>query len=630
VCSSDLLCGGTNFDFFGSRKFTDYDSYQTTSYDYDAPLSEGGGLTRKYYLTRLVNVMASSMGRYFAGARTPEPAAARVENSTDTLNIIGQSGSWVVVTNNGDDEINEVTIALPSGRQLQANLDTIGAIALPYNLKLPTGGELNYCSLQPFGIFGHKGNESIMVLHGAPKTEGVISINEKELQVVIPAGKTPEIIEHEGLVLVFVNSETAMRTWVLDNSLIIGADFVGKDTDDIRHDPKTKEYFVLPFDGGKLSKKTIKPNSGHKSPAAPRLGKWKRLCICPEPVSKKLQWQKLDRPRSMAKLGVNYGYLWYRIDIVQSKPRKRHLYLPECADRASLYLNGSLLGVWGCGDGATREPIGVNLKKGSNVLVALVDNLGRYSSGPRMGEEKGLYGHVYDAKAIKPGKFKIKPADSFPKRIVPRNMVHLMKHLETSPIWEASIDFPLTKVSPIHMTFSGIPNHLAVFCNKRPCGFFTKGDSNWGDLTLGADLKTGKNTVKFMIWGDPDIDALDNVKFHLLNEPLSAGMKWSYRHWTFPDSSVGEPILGKSCWYATKFKAPANNDPLFVRIFGTKKGQLFLNGRNIGRFWSAGPQEYYYLPECWMQEENTLMLFAENGSMPTRCKLEHRPQGPFR
>lgn len=332
----------------------------------------------------------------------------------------------------------------------------------------------------------------------------------------------------------------------------------------------------------------------------------------------------------MGKLGVNYGYLWYRIDIVQNKPRRRRLYLPECADRASLYLDGALVGIWGTGEGATRKPISVNLKKGSNTLVVLADNLGRYSSGPRMDQEKGLYGHIYDARAIRPGKWKIKPADSFPKRIVPRSMVHLMKHLKTSAMWEVSTDFTLTKVSPIHMTFSGIPNHLAVFCNKRPAGFFAKGDSNWGDLTLGADLKAGKNTVKFLIWGEVDTDAMENVKFHLLSEPISAGMKWSYRHWTFPESTVGEPILGKSCWYASKFKAPANKDPLFVRIFGTKKGQLFLNGRNIGRFWAAGPQEYYYLPECWLQEENTLMIFAENGGSPTRCKLEHRPQGPFR
>ncbi|MCK5113867.1 MAG: beta-galactosidase [Phycisphaerae bacterium] len=625
-----MWCGGTNFEFFGSRLFTDCDSYQTTSYDYDAPVAEGGGLTRKYYLTRLVNVMATTMHRYFAAAKAPE-SAARVEDSTDTLNIIGSAGSWVVVTNNGDDEIEEVTVALPSGQQVEVRLDTLGAIALPYKMRLPTGDELNYTSLQPLGLFGVEQNrESVLVLHGSPKTKGVVSINAKELQVAIPGGKTPEIIQHGALTLVLMNSEMAMRTWAMDDSLIIGADYVGKDLEDVRFDAKTREYFVLSLQNSSLTKKTVKTEQHHKPTTAPRLGTWKRLCICPEPISKKLQWQKLDRPRSMVKLGVNYGYLWYRIDLVQEKPCKRYLYLPECADRASLYLNGSLLGVWGTGDDASREPIGVNLKKGSNVLVALVDNLGRYSSGPRMGEDKGLYGHVYDAKTLKPGKFKIKPTESFPKRIVPRSMVHLMKYLEVATTYEVSVDFPLTKVSPIHMTFSGIDNHVAVFCNNRPCGFFAKGETNWGEVTLGADLKKGKNTVKFLVWGEVDVDALErSVKFHTLNEPLSAGMKWSYRHWTFPDSTVGEPILGKSCWYAAKFKAPTGNEPLFAKIFGTKKGQLFLNGRNIGRFWSAGPQEYYYLPECWMQEENTLTIFAENGSMPTRCKLVHLPQGPF-
>lgn len=265
-----MWCGGTNFDFFGSRKFADNDSYQTTSYDYDAPLAEGGGLTRKYYLTRLVNVMASTMHRYLAGARMTDPCSARVENSTDTLNITGQNANWVVITNNGNDDISEVSVALPSGRLLHVRIDTIGAVALAYKLRLPTGSELDYCSLQPFGIFGRDGNESIMVLHGPPKTKGVISINARELQIAVPTGKTPVIVRHEGMLLVIVNSETAMQTWEINDSLIIGADFVGKDIEDIRCKPKTKEYFVLPLEGGKLVKKTLKSPAGCKTLTPPR------------------------------------------------------------------------------------------------------------------------------------------------------------------------------------------------------------------------------------------------------------------------------------------------------------------------------------------------------------------------
>ena len=59
------------------------------------------------------------------------------------------------------------------------------------------------------------------------------------------------------------------------------------------------------------------------------------------------------------------------------------------------------------------------------------------------------------------------------------------------------------------------------------------------------------------------------------------------------------------------------------------KGQIFLNGHNVGRFWTVGPQEDYYLPSCWLKEENELMLFEEQGLIPAGSALELRRLGPY-
>ncbi len=620
--------GGTNFAFWGSRLSRTPESFQTTSYDYDAPLSEGGGLTRKYYLSRLVNVLASSMAPYFAAAREEESGAS-IDDASDVMNLSGAMGQWAIATNHGREDIEKVTLCLPSGEKLSVSLEPIGAAAIPFNLKLPTGGILDYCSLTPLGLFGTE-EKSVLVLHGPPGVEGVLSIDGEKQLLEVPDDDAPVILKHHGLMLVLVNSELAMRTWPLEDCLVFGPRFVGKGVEDLRHAPRDARYFILPLEDPKLHQRKAKPQATHK-PAPPQLKTWKRVCICPEPISNKLQWQKLDRPKDMDKLGIHYGYAWYRIEIEEQHAHKRYLFLPNCADRASLYLNGVLIGVWGAGEGATREPIGVNFKRGRNVLVALVDNLGRFSSGDRLGELKGLYGHVYDAKALRTTKFKLAPCTTFPKRVVPRTLAHLGETLESEPIWSAEVRIPLKKVLPIQLSFTDIPHHVAVFCNDRPGGFFPKyNNTNWGNVTLGADLKTGKNVIRLLLWGDVLPKVLENVKFYTLSEPISAGAKWSYRPWALPAESVGEPIKGKGCWFITKFKRRQTDIPLFIKLYGAKKGQLYLNGHNVGRFWTIGPQEYYYLPSCWLQEENELLVFEEHGHMPSRCKLEYRPLGPYR
>jgi len=191
------------------------------------------------------------------------------------------------------------------------------------------------------------------------------------------------------------------------------------------------------------------------------------------------------------------------------------------------------------------------------------------------------------------------------------------------------VDIPLTKVTPLHVSFTDLPCHAAVLCNERPAGFFPNHVSNYGDVTLGAELKRGKNTVRILLWGEVTPKALDGVKFHALSENLTLKAKWACRPWKTPEGPG--PVVGKDrpAWYVAKFKSPGANLPLFLNILSAKKGQIFLNSRNIGRFWNIGPQQRYYLPECWLEEENELLVFEEQGHIPSGSRLEFRPLGPY-
>jgi hypothetical protein len=54
-----------------------------------------------------------------------------------------------------------------------------------------------------------------------------------------------------------------------------------------------------------------------------------------------------------------------------------------------------------------------------------------------------------------------------------------------------------------------------------------------------------------------------------------------------------------------------------------RKGQLYLNGRNVGRFWAVdGTQKSYYLPRPWMRGQNRLVCFEELGLRPDGARLE--------
>ena len=45
-----------------------------------------------------------------------------------------------------------------------------------------------------------------------------------------------------------------------------------------------------------------------------------------------------------------------------------------------------------------------------------------------------------------------------------------------------------------------------------------------------------------------------------------------------------------------------------------------MNERNIGRYWQIGPQEDYKIPLEWLEEENQLLIFDEEGRIPDRIE----------
>jgi hypothetical protein len=69
----------------------------------------------------------------------------------------------------------------------------------------------------------------------------------------------------------------------------------------------------------------------------------------------------------------------------------------------------------------------------------------------------------------------------------------------------------------------------------------------------------------------------------------------------------GEPANAGSLltWYRMKFNLqPAKPGvwvPWRLRLNATGNGFVYLNGHALGRYWEVGPQQDFFLPECWLR-----------------------------
>ncbi|KAJ3671896.1 hypothetical protein LUZ60_007975 [Juncus effusus] len=117
-------------------------------------------------------------------------------------------------------------------------------------------------------------------------------------------------------------------------------------------------------------------------------------------------------------------------------------------------------------------------------------------------------------------------------------------------------------------------------------------------------------------------------------------------NWTeIQQNSIQSPFT----WYKALFDAPKGTDPVSLDLGSMGKGQAWINGIGIGRFWSLiapksgcskcdyrgaytenkcvtncglPTQSWYHIPREWLKEtDNLLVLFEETGGDPTKISL---------
>ena len=128
-----------------------------------------------------------------------------------------------------------------------------------------------------------------------------------------------------------------------------------------------------------------------------------------------------------------------------------------------------------------------------------------------------------------------------------------------------------------------------------------------------------KHTLSFLVenqgrvnWAAPgDKGRLDNQKKGIVGEIEINGKileKWKMWPLSFNDTHIAA-MTSQKAWWTPSCENPLlpgvfkvifeiKNTPLdtFIQLPEWDKGLIIVNGFNIGRYWSLGPQKTYYIP----------------------------------
>ena len=99
----------------------------------------------------------------------------------------------------------------------------------------------------------------------------------------------------------------------------------------------------------------------------------------------------------------------------------------------------------------------------------------------------------------------------------------------------------------------------------------------------------------------------------------------SIEHWNWlPAAAIS---AGKRLrWYRATFSLSPKElafpgRELMLELTGLTKGVLWVNGTNLGRYWTTNGHTRAYVPKCWLYNTNTLLVFEEGTGTPDQVRL---------
>ncbi|MEK4760000.1 beta-galactosidase family protein [Viridibacillus sp. FSL E2-0187] len=166
------------------------------------------------------------------------------------------------------------------------------------------------------------------------------------------------------------------------------------------------------------------------------------------------------------------------------------------------------------------------------------------------------------------------------------------------------------------LTIKDVKDRALVFVNRQYIGLIDQWDNNSLDIEIpkeGATLEILVENMGRVNYGPELYDMKGitrGVRFH-----YQFLLDWEI--YTLPLDNIEQLVFKKDAvkhkglptFYRGKFDVEEIGDT-FVELPGWKKGVVFINGFNLGRYWEVGPQETLYLPGPLLKKrENELIVF---------------------
>lgn len=168
------------------------------------------------------------------------------------------------------------------------------------------------------------------------------------------------------------------------------------------------------------------------------------------------------------------------------------------------------------------------------------------------------------------------------------------------------------------LTIKDLHDYATVFLNGKYIG---KIDRRLGERTIDLPVSDVKNPVlEILVEGMGRInfaDALIDRKGITDRVVLNGMTLMNWEVYGLPMTEKFVQELSASSNNATKpgqfFKATFNLDKTgdtYIDMSGYKKGIVWVNGHNLGRYWEIGPQKNLYCPAPWLKKgANEIVVF---------------------
>jgi hypothetical protein len=358
-------------------------------------------------------------------------------------------------------------------------------------------------------------------------------------------------------------------------------------------------------------------------------------------------WMHIGITENLAQLGVyDSDYIFYKTTVSDSL-KTNLLILHPANDTVFATANGKLAPIIR----KTSTETKFLLPSGFNDVRLFYENLGHANSGLAMENPSGVLG----AQLIEPPKIsrllatwrmrEVSSTDPGPEvlreyidddwTVLPPNKLqtnslapgHTAVYRTTIGLTED--DFGTG--NKLELTFNRIDDLGWIYVNGKLIGKTTDWTREYTFETTG-ELQPGVNVVAVIVHnleGPGGISTANlgpepekrMVRLDALGKPAGVDEGWwkpSFRDSEWPTVTLGPGSAAPEgtilSWYRMNFRLPSTKSHVWVpwrlHLNASGNGFLYLNGHELGRYWQAGPQHDFFLPQPWLESGDNLITLS--------------------